>query len=179
PEQPSAGETDEILQESVRRRFFQAGEEDPDQGNRADDQGRQEDASDQRHPPPLSQIAAIPGRRRSDTEGLPEDPPYDDVHRFLLRQSPGHQRLDLFLVHAPDGRLVRQFGAVVGHEEPRDGADARILPLDDLYAVDVAPGPRSVPDRFPDDLADAMAGGDDPALRKSSRLLPVQEKGLL
>jgi len=54
--------------------------------------------------------------------------------------------------------LMRQFGAVVGHEEPGDGADARILPLHDLHAVDVASCARSVSDSFADDLADAMIG---------------------
>jgi hypothetical protein len=54
-----------------------------------------------------------------------------------------------------------------------NGADARILALHDLHAVDVASCARRVPNRFPDDLADAMIGGDDPALRQSSQLLPV------
>ena len=49
----------------------------------------------------FSQQPPTPGDDGRSPRDSPQNPPDDDVHRFLFRQSPGHQRLDLFLVHAP------------------------------------------------------------------------------
>src|SRR3990172_71527 len=67
---------------------------------------------------------------------LSQYPLHDHIHRFFRRQPVRHKRFHLFLVHAPDSRLVRHFRERVAHLDNGDRLCHGTV-FNDLHAVNM------------------------------------------
>jgi hypothetical protein len=89
----------------------------------------------------------------------PEHSANDHIDRFVFAQSPSHQGLDLFLIHAADCSLMGQLCPVVNHDQPGNGAGPGFFSFDDLDTIDVPARKRRIADGLANDLALATLKG--------------------
>jgi hypothetical protein len=116
--------------------------------------------------------------RFGEESGFCQYSPDNDVHRIVLAQAPGHQRLQFFAAHGADGGLVGDARLIVANNDDGGVAGNR-LAAHNLGTVHVAARAGGVPLRRGKDLADGPVPHSDAGPGQPPGLGAVQADGLL